>query len=63
MHTFGYDADWITQEAFEKVVSHVSDLVKNGKALCMNMHDFVAYNDTVKSIHDDYIRNMSAIFN
>ena len=20
MHTFGYDADWITQEAFEKVV-------------------------------------------
>lgn len=63
MHTFGYDADWITQEAFEKVVSHVSDLVKNGKALCMNMHDFVAYNDTVKSIHDDYVRNMSAIFN
>lgn len=63
MHTFGYDADWITQEAFEKVVSHVSELVKNGKALCMNMHDFVAYNDTVKSIHDDYIRNMSAIFN
>lgn len=63
MHTFGYDADWITQEAFEKVVSHVSDLVKNGKALCMNMHDFVAYNDAVKSIHDDYIRNMSAIFN
>lgn len=63
MHTFGYDADWITQEAFEKVVSHVSDLVKNGKALCMNMHDFVAYTDTVKSIHDDYIRNMSAIFN
>ena len=63
MHMFGYDADWITQEAFEKVVSHVSDLVKNGKALCMNMHDFVAYNDTVKSIHDDYIRNMSAIFN
>lgn len=62
MHTFGYDADWITQEAFEKVVSHVSDLVKNGKALCMNMHDFVAYNDTVKSIHDDYVRNMSAIF-
>lgn len=63
MHTFRYDADWITQEAFEKVVSHVSDLVKNGKALCMNMHDFVAYNDTVKSIHDDYVRNMSAIFN
>lgn len=63
MHTFGYDADWITQEAFEKVVSHVSELVKNGKALCMNMHDFVAYNDAVKSIHDDYIRNMSAIFN
>lgn len=63
MHTFGYDADWITQEAFEKVVSHVSDLVKNDKALCMNMHDFVAYNDAVKSIHDDYIRNMSAIFN
>ena len=63
MHTFGYDADWITQEAFEKVVSHVSDLVKNGKALCMNMHDFVTYNDTVKSIHDDYVRNMSAIFN
>ena len=63
MHTFGYDADWITQETFEKVVSHVSDLVKNGNALCMNMHDFVAYNDTVKSIHDDYIRNMSAIFN
>ena len=63
MHTFRYDADWITQEAFEKVVSHVSELVKNGKALCMNMHDFVAYNDAVKSIHDDYIRNMSAIFN
>lgn len=63
MHTFGYDADWITQEAFEKVVSHVSELVKNGKALCMNMHDFVAYNDAVKLIHDDYIRNMSAIFN
>lgn len=63
MHTFTYDADWITEDAFEKIVSHVSDLVKNGKALCMNMHDFVAYNDTVKSIHDDYVRNMSAIFN
>lgn len=63
MHTFTYDADWITADAFEKIVSHVSDLVKNGKALCMNMHDFVAYNDTVKSIHDDYVRNMSAIFN
>ena len=63
MHTFTYDAGWITEDAFEKIVSHVSDLVKNGKALCMNMHDFVAYNDTVKSIHDDYVRNMSAIFN
>lgn len=63
MHTFTYDAGWITEDAFEKIVSHVSDLVKNGKVLCMNMHDFVAYNDTVKSIHDDYIRNMSAIFN
>ena len=63
MHTFTYDAAWITEDAFEKIVSHVSDLVKNGKALCMNMHDFVAYNDTVKSIHDDYVRNMSAIFN
>lgn len=63
MHTFTYDANWITEDAFEKIVSHVSDLVKNGKALCMNMHDFVAYNDTVKSIHDDYVRNMSAIFN
>lgn len=63
MHTFTYDADWITEDAFEKIVSHVSDLVKNEKALCMNMHDFVAYNDTVKSIHDDYVRNMSAIFN
>lgn len=37
--------------------------LKEDKALCMNMHDFVAYNDAVKSIHDDYIRNMSAIFN
>lgn len=63
MHTFTYDAGWITEDAFEKIVSHVSDLVKNGKALCMNMHDFVAYNDTVKSIHDDYVRNMSAILN
>lgn len=63
MHTFTYDAGWITEDAFEKIVSHVSELVKNGKALCMNMHDFVAYNDAVKSIHDDYIRNMSAIFN
>lgn len=63
MHMFTYDANWITEDAFEKIVSHVHDLVKNGKALCMNMHDFVAYNDTVKSIHDDYVRNMSAIFN
>lgn len=51
-----------TVGSFEKVVSHVSNLVKNGKAQCMNMHDYVDY-DTVKSIHDDYIRNISAIFN
>lgn len=51
----------VTEEMFTEVVAHVKELVDNGKALCMNMHEFYAYYYPEKAKQDDYIRIMSAV--
>ena len=64
MHAFssiGGSSD-VTEETFEEVVAHVKELVDNGQALCMNMHEYYAYHYPEKAQQDDYVRIMSAVF-
>lgn len=64
MHAFssiGGSSD-VTEETFEEVVAHVKELVDNGQALCMNMHEYYAYHYPEEAKQDDYVRIMSAVF-
>ena len=64
MHAFssiGGSSD-VTKETFKEVVAHVKELVDNGQALCMNMHEYYAYHYPEEAKQDDYVRIMSAVF-